>query len=417
MGIYGVIEGFYGPPWTHEQRTTWIDLLTEFGMTHYVWAAKQEPRHRDQWRDPFTDDELREFSELASRSATVDLGVALTPGPDASAADVVGKLAPAVAAGASFVVLSCDDMPSLNAGAEHRVLVHTLADRLDVPAWIVPTHYCGTVGSPYLESLCAGLSADVEVMWTGQHVVNDRITADEALRWTELVGRPPMVWDNTPVNDAMMHDALHLGPLAGRDPGLRDAVRGVLWNPMESALASTATLASAAAWARGDDAWAAWETWVRPRGWYDLAVATAFPSDPHWAGRGAATLFDDADWWRATRDGLPGDLAAVGLDIGVARWSEAAVEGASLAIDALDAQSRARVRGSGTGTSLRAAGLAARWSAWTRRDASTFGSGMRRRPVFTQDHRGQFVHTVEAFVHTESPVDRLVRRALGAGAA
>ncbi|MEN9506784.1 MAG: hypothetical protein RI958_2710 [Actinomycetota bacterium] len=424
---YGLIEGFYGPPWSHEQRLTWIDLLTRFDMTRYVWAAKQEPRHRDRWSEPFTDDELRQFDELARRSPTVELGVALTPGPEASAgasagasADattvtaLVGKLGPAVAAGAAFVVLSCDDMPSLDAGSAHRRLAHRLLDRLEVPVWIVPTHYCGSSSSPYLESLCAGLSADVQVMWTGQHVVNDRIEAAEAIRWSELVGRPPLVWDNAPVNDAMMTDALHLGPLDGLDPGLRAAVRGVLWNPMEFAAASSALMSSAAAWARGDDPWAAWEAWVRGRGWYALAVATAFPTDRHWAGGQGTAVFDDADWWRGIRDGLPDDVVAVGLDAGVQRWNDAARAGAALAVDALDTAARARTRGPGTGTSIRAAGLAARWADWTRSAPSTFGSGVRRRPIFTQDHRGEFVHSARSFTRTESPVDHLVRRAIDA---
>ena len=50
MRISGVIEGFYGPPWTHEQRIDWIDRLAGWGMTHYVWAAKAEPRHRERHR-------------------------------------------------------------------------------------------------------------------------------------------------------------------------------------------------------------------------------------------------------------------------------------------------------------------------------------------------------------------------------
>ena len=68
MTISGVIEGFYGPPWTHDDRLAWIDRLCTWGMTHYVWAAKQEPRHRDDWAAPFTDDELVGFGELARRT-------------------------------------------------------------------------------------------------------------------------------------------------------------------------------------------------------------------------------------------------------------------------------------------------------------------------------------------------------------
>jgi hypothetical protein len=48
--------------------------------------------------------------------------------------------------------------------------------------WVVPTHDSGTDDSPYLTALFDGLDADIEVMWTGMDVVNDRIDAADALR-------------------------------------------------------------------------------------------------------------------------------------------------------------------------------------------------------------------------------------------
>lgn len=407
MRISGVIEGFYGPPWSHADRLAWIDRLGDWGMTHYVWAAKAEPRHRDHWRDPFTDDELSGFAELAGRHPAINLAVGLTPGADATTDEVVGKLDPAVRAGAGVVVLSCDDLPALDAGAAHRDLAHALQDRLGCGVWIVPTHYCGVHGSPYLQHLTDGLAPDVEVMWTGRRVVNDTITTADAERWADHLGRPPLVWDNTPVNDALMSESLHLVPYAGREPGLRDACSGVLWNPMEFASASIATLASAAAWCRGDDPIAAWRDEVVDRGWYHLALATAFRTDPIWPG-------DDvtADWFAEVLAGLPAHAADVGLDPGTQRWIDAAREGATIAVEAAAIGDRLAARGEGTGVTLRQAGLALRWRAWRRRDALTFGAGPRIRPVLGQDHRGEFVAERAAFDVDDSLVDLAIRRAL-----
>lgn len=407
MQISGIIEGFYGPPWSHDERLAWIDRLAEWGMTHYVWAAKSEPRHRDRWREAFTQEELGQFDELASRRAGVALAVGLTPGADATTDEITAKLVPAVAAGARVVVLSCDDLPALDAGGTHRDLAHALLDRLGCAVWIVPTHYSGVQGSPYLDQLTDGLAPEVEVMWTGRRVVNDLITSDEARQWAGDLGRPPLVWDNAPVNDAMMREALHLGPLGGRDPALRQTCRGVLWNPMEFAAASSATLASAAAWLRGDDPVDAWRRHVTDRGWYHLAVATSFRTDPIWPGDDL-----DAATFRAILDGLPTDAAAVGLDAGTQPWIDAAREGATIALDAFDTAQRSTNRGPGTALTVRQAGLALRWRAWRRREVSTFGSGMRLRPVFGQDGRGQFVAEPAAFDAADSPVDLAVRRAL-----
>ncbi len=407
MRITGVVEGFYGAPWSHQQRLDWIDRLHRWGMTHYVWAAKEEPRHRDDWREPFTDAELDGFAELARHRTGVDLAVGLTPGPEATADDVVAKLGPAVDAGAAVVVLSCDDLPALDAGGDHRDLAHALADRLGCTVWIVPTHYCGVDDSPYLRSLCNGLDPAIEVMWTGRHVVNARIHATDAARWAQLTGRPPLVWDNAPVNDGLMREALHLGPLTGRDPALRDVCAGVLWNPMEFALASVATMASAAAWVRGDDPVAAWADEVAARGWAQLAAATAFPDDAHWPGTDP-----DRAWWRAMHDGLPERAVDAGLDESVQPWIDAAREGAAIALAAIALADRIHERGADTGATLRQFGLTGRWRDWRRNPVLTFGAGPRVRPVLTQDHRGEFVGDPAAFVLDDPIVDDLVRRAL-----
>ncbi len=55
--------------------------------------------------------------------------------------------------------------------------------------------------------------------------MNDEITADDArARVAALGGRAPLLWDNVPVNDAVMSDRLFMGPLRGRAPELRDAL-------------------------------------------------------------------------------------------------------------------------------------------------------------------------------------------------
>ncbi|MEZ5251545.1 MAG: beta-N-acetylglucosaminidase domain-containing protein [Ilumatobacteraceae bacterium] len=401
MTISGVIEGFYGPPWTHDDRLAWIDRLCTWGMTHYVWAAKQEPRHRDDWAAPFTDDELVGFGELARRRPEVTLAVGLSPGVDASVDAVETKLRPAVDAGTGVVVVSADDLPALDAATTHRTLANELLARLQVPVWIVPTHYCGAEPSPYLDALCRDLDPSVHVMWTGDRVVNDAIGAAAAARRAAVTGRPPLLWDNTPVNDAVMRDALHLGPLGGRDPALRDVCAGVLWNPMEFARASIATLTSAAGWWRGEDPDDVWTAEVRRRGWWHLAVATSFVGDPHWPG----AMADDPTWWHEMLAGLPGEASEVGLDPAVQPWIDAAREGATIGRDAA-------VLTGASASPVRVLGLAARWRSWRRRDVLTFGAGPRIRPDATQDGHGRFVVGPGAIVEAESLVDRAVRRVL-----
>ena len=56
--ILGIIEGFYGVPYSHDVRLEIFDLMAAWGWNSYVWAAKLEPRHRELWDQPFTPEEL-----------------------------------------------------------------------------------------------------------------------------------------------------------------------------------------------------------------------------------------------------------------------------------------------------------------------------------------------------------------------
>jgi hypothetical protein len=398
--ITGVIEGFYGAPWSLADRKACIELLARFDANAYVWAGKSEPRHRDLWRDDFMPEELDGFAELAGHRGGVRLIVGLTPGSDATTSEVVHKLRPAIASGAHGVALLFDDLPVLDAAERHRTLANEIEQTFACPVWVTPTHYAGLEGSPYLNELLSGLSSSVEVMWTGEHVVSDRIDASHArARALACAGRAPLLWDNTPVNDALMTEALHLGPYAGRDPELRHVVSGVLVNPMMFARASLPTIASAMEWCRGGDAMATWESCIDERGWRRLAEATAFPDDPHWPGARPSR-----QWWE--------EVAAIevdDIDEGCGAWVSAAREGARLAIGAIDLIERPdpdpQLR------TMATIGLAMSWRTWHRQPVLTFGSGPRLRPVLTNDDHGRFTYDGRSISYSSSLVDDLVKRA------
>jgi beta-N-acetylglucosaminidase len=266
-GIRGLIEGFYGRPWTWDERLLVLRHCAERGMTDYVYAPKSEPKHRDRWREPYDGAELDGFARLVA-GAGVRVGFAVSPGLTVDPAsaddrrDLGAKVDQVVATGVDLVCLGLDDLPwRPGLGPGHAALADWLAGHLAGRAdlVLVPTEYAGTQSTPYLDALAEAVPAGVPVAWTGEAVVNDRVTAAQArARADALGGRPPLLWDNYPVNDALMADRLHLGPLWGRDPGLADACCGYLANPMVQPRASLLPLASVAAWLRGDDPVAAW---------------------------------------------------------------------------------------------------------------------------------------------------------------
>ncbi len=278
FAVRGIVEGFYGPPWTHAERLDAIEFLAPRGLNAYVYAPKDDAKHRAEWRVPYDDGELAEFRELAAHSDThgVRFGFAISPGLDVtyeSAEDraaVMAKLRPLLDAGVPWFLLLLDDIPMQPGLAPRQAALATWlleqlrADRADASLTLCPTEYVGTRPSPYLGELGNGLPADVDVMWTGPTVCSPTLAAGDARGWTEaLGGHRTIVWDNTPVNDATMANELHLGPYLGRDAGLADLVGGVLCNPMTQARASLVQLATAMDFLRDPDGYDAAKSWAR----------------------------------------------------------------------------------------------------------------------------------------------------------
>lgn len=266
--MIGIIEGFYGPLWTWDQRLTLSTALADAGMDTYVYAPKDDPFHRERWRDPYPPEEFSALTEFVERSA-LDVGVAISPGlsmdPDDASdrADLLGKIEQLTATGSTSVGLCFDDIaPGPGLGAAHARVANWVRDRLDasVGLYLVPLHYTGTHPAAYLTELLE-VDRTIPIAWTGHGIVNRTITVDDAEAWTELMdGRRPLLWDNTPVNDALMADWMFSGPLRGRDADLPQHLAGYLANPLVQHSPNLPPLLSAAAWARGDDPVAAWES-------------------------------------------------------------------------------------------------------------------------------------------------------------
>ncbi len=70
-----MVEGFYGPPWSHRDRLEVIAFCAERGMNAYVYAPKDDPYHRDQWRDPYPAGKLAELVELVEQAAELYVGM------------------------------------------------------------------------------------------------------------------------------------------------------------------------------------------------------------------------------------------------------------------------------------------------------------------------------------------------------
>ncbi|CAM5283743.1 hypothetical protein GCM10010329_43400 [Streptomyces spiroverticillatus] len=270
MPLRGSIEGFYGPPWTQAERLDHMDFLGAVKSNTYVYAPKDDPYHRDKWREPYPADVFAQLGTLVKRATAnhVRFTFAVSPGASicySDAADtkaLTAKLQAMYDLGVRTVSVPLDDIsytkwncdadkaafgaPGQAAAAKAQVsLLNTLQKDFVAthpgmrPLQMVPTEYGDLKDSPYKQTLRATLDTSVEVMWTGTDVVPPAITVDQAKKASELFGRKVFVWDNYPVNDfGRTAGRLLLAPYDKREPGLSDHLTGLISNPMNQEAAS-----------------------------------------------------------------------------------------------------------------------------------------------------------------------------------
>ncbi len=84
MSVRGIIEGFYGDPWSHHDRLDQIHFYGDYKMNTYIYAPKDDPYHREKWREPYPENEMERMKELiyTAKKNKVDFTFAISPGID-----------------------------------------------------------------------------------------------------------------------------------------------------------------------------------------------------------------------------------------------------------------------------------------------------------------------------------------------
>lgn len=252
--FHGIVEGFYGQPWSHEARVDMIRFMGEVGFNTYFYAPKDDPYHRSRWREPYPADALARFQELfeTAQQADVEFYYAISPGlsieysSDEDYAALINKIDDMMVLGVRHFALFVDDVPEelahesdramfANLGEAHVHIINRLHEDLQARGAdliVCPTTYTDAWGDrEYIRILGEGIPEEIPMMWTGTDVVVEELTAEHARYWGQVMSRQPLVWDNFPVND---YDNWRpfVGPLRGRDAALAETTRGMISNPM-----------------------------------------------------------------------------------------------------------------------------------------------------------------------------------------
>ncbi|XP_043473456.1 protein O-GlcNAcase isoform X1 [Leptopilina heterotoma] len=272
--ICGVVEGFYGRPWTTEQRKDLFRKLKKWGMDSYLYAPKDDYKHRAFWRDLYTVEEAEHLTGLitAARESGITFYYALSPGLDitySSAKEVTAlkrKLEQVSQFGCTAFALLFDDIEPEMSEADKEVfqsfahaqvsVTNDIFQHLGQPRFLLcPTQYCATRAVPnvstseYLNTLGSKLAQEIDIMWTGPKVISRLLSVESIEEITEVLRRPPVIWDNLHAND-YDQKRVFLGPYSGRSPDLIPKLRGVLTNPNCEYGANFIAIHTLAQWSR-----------------------------------------------------------------------------------------------------------------------------------------------------------------------
>jgi hyaluronoglucosaminidase len=263
----GIVEGFFGPPWSMAHRKAMFEFGAVRGMNTYLYAPKDDPYHRERWTEPYPKKQWRALAQLVrqAQERRIDFVYGFHPGKGLCFSDekpVRTLLAKARrfydAVGVRTFAVLFDDIPSrLEFSRDRKNFRQSLARAegswleeiqvrqpgawRDVEWWICPSYYTpdpllarlfGRFEPDFLETLGAHLPTNVACFWTGPSVVSKEISLSHVQKIANRVRHRLLLWDNYPVNDLSMRDELHLGPLRKRDPKLPRAVYGYLSNPL-----------------------------------------------------------------------------------------------------------------------------------------------------------------------------------------
>ena len=164
LNLNGYIEGYYGRLLTWSERARILETLSRLEMSAYLYAPKEDSKHRLDWRSDWDSEWWQGFERFSSHAKSLNIKVlaGIAPGGDfdfispESDLEILTKKAQALLAsggheGADEIVLLLDDIEPLaserlgshaDEGTAHAWLANSLASAIDAPLKIVPRSLC-----------------------------------------------------------------------------------------------------------------------------------------------------------------------------------------------------------------------------------------------------------------------------------
>ena len=281
---YGVVEGFYGRPWTAEERTELFSWMTSCAtMSTYMYAPKDDLLHRGRWRELYSNEQAKALK------AVIDLATAnhmrfvysIAPGLDMAyvcekdRALLLAKINQIIALGCCEFAILFDDIPEELPEDDAKVFRsfahaqgdvsnflwdHLKTNNDDATLLFCPTTYCGRMAVPdvpndaYLNELGTELNPEIAFIWTGPDVISETISVESIRELAVVIKRKPVIWDNLHAND-YDNRRYFVGPYTGRPLELKNEVQGILTNPNCQFQLNYIPIMSLGMYLAAEDAW------------------------------------------------------------------------------------------------------------------------------------------------------------------
>ena len=211
--LRGVIEGFYGKPYSARQRGILIRYLSLLDEAAFVYAPKNDPFHRLRWREDYPAGQwsgLKENINDATESGVKFIfGISPWQFKKGDYGYLRKKAERAVDAGASGIAVLFDDIPQradASLAARQLELAREALDGFDCAIYLCPSIYCTEFldryeGAEYLSAWRDNVPRRCSSFWTGNGVISRELDEDIMKQGRELLGGEPAIWDNLLADD------------------------------------------------------------------------------------------------------------------------------------------------------------------------------------------------------------------------
>lgn len=267
--ILGIIEGFYGKPWSWNARNDYINYLPNVGLGSYIYAPKSDKKLRSNWADLWTTEELMNLKNCSInfKSNGLYFGIGFSPlslvGQDLSTKNgkillekLSMKLKQIAQIQPDIFCILFDDLtyPGEDMVKSQLGLCDFIFSNIRVKKFIIcPSYYStdpvlenifGPMPINYWYDLGKGLDSQVDFFWTGENVCSQDFNENNLDFIAERFARLPVLWDNYPVNDGQkLSRFLRLKPFV-RDKVIIDMSAGHIANPMNQPYLSQLSLST-----------------------------------------------------------------------------------------------------------------------------------------------------------------------------